>query len=52
VFRLLAGDVGSAVTDLTAGLNLARRGATLVEGLRACCYLSLAQYLAGGTTCC
>jgi DNA-binding CsgD family transcriptional regulator len=47
VFRLLAGDLGSAVTDLTAGLKLARRGATLIQGLRAYCYLPLAQYLAG-----
>jgi DNA-binding CsgD family transcriptional regulator len=47
VFRLLAGDLGLAVTDLTASLKLARRGATLTTGLRAYCYLALAQYLAG-----
>ena len=33
--------------DLTASLKLSRRGATLILGLRACCYLALAQYLAG-----
>jgi DNA-binding CsgD family transcriptional regulator len=48
VFRLLAGDLGRAVTDLTASLKLARQGATLTLGLRAYFYLALAQYLAGG----
>jgi ATP/maltotriose-dependent transcriptional regulator MalT len=47
VFRLLAGDLGQAVSDLTASLKLARKGATLTWGLRAYCYLALAQYLAG-----
>jgi DNA-binding CsgD family transcriptional regulator len=47
VFRLLAGDLGQAVTDMTASLRLARRGATLAFGLRAYFYLALAQYLAG-----
>ena len=47
VFRMLAGDLGQAVRDLAAGLKTARRGATLIFGLRACCYLALAQYLAG-----
>src|SRR5262249_27329520 len=47
VFRLLAGDLDQAVTDLTASLKLARRGATLTPGLRAYPYLALAQYLAG-----
>jgi hypothetical protein len=47
VFRLLAGDLDRAVTDLTASLKLARRGATLTLGLRAYFYLALAQYLAG-----
>ena len=47
MFRLLAGDLGQAVHDLTASLELARRGATLTTGLRAYCYLALAQYLAG-----
>ena len=46
-FRLLAGDPGTAVTDLAASLKLARRGATLTLGLRAYFYLALAQYLAG-----
>jgi ATP/maltotriose-dependent transcriptional regulator MalT len=47
VFRLLAGDLDQAVSDLTASLKLARKGATLTWGLRAYCYLALAQYLAG-----
>jgi DNA-binding CsgD family transcriptional regulator len=47
VFRLLAGDLGQAVTDMAAGLKLARRGATLTLGLRPYSYLALAQYLAG-----
>jgi DNA-binding CsgD family transcriptional regulator len=47
VFRLLAGDLGLAIGDLTASLELARRGATLTLGLRAYFYLALAQYLAG-----
>jgi DNA-binding CsgD family transcriptional regulator/antitoxin (DNA-binding transcriptional repressor) of toxin-antitoxin stability system len=47
VFHLLAGDLGPARDDLAASLRLARRGATLIFGLRAYCYLALAQYLAG-----
>jgi DNA-binding CsgD family transcriptional regulator len=47
VLRLQTGDLGRAVSDLTAGLKLSRRGATLILGLRASCYLALAQYLAG-----
>jgi DNA-binding CsgD family transcriptional regulator len=47
VFRLLAGDLDQAVTDMAASLRLARRGATLTLGLRAYFYLALAQYLAG-----
>jgi DNA-binding CsgD family transcriptional regulator len=47
VFRLLAGDLGQAIADPTASLQLARRGATLVQGLRCYLYLALAQYLAG-----
>jgi DNA-binding CsgD family transcriptional regulator len=47
VFRLLAGDLGQAIADLTASLRLARRGATLIQGLRSYFYLALAQYLAG-----
>jgi ATP/maltotriose-dependent transcriptional regulator MalT len=47
VFWLLAGDLEQAVTDMTASLKLARRGATLTLGLRAYFYLALAQYLAG-----
>jgi len=47
VFSLPAGDLSQAVSDLTASLKLARKGATLTWGLRAYCYLALAQYLAG-----
>ena len=47
VFRLLAGDLGRAVTDMTASLKLVRKGATLTLGLRDYFYLALAQYLAG-----
>jgi DNA-binding CsgD family transcriptional regulator len=47
VLRLQTGDLGRAVRDLTASLGLSRKGATLILGLRACCYLALAQYLAG-----
>ncbi len=47
VFRLLAGDLGQAISDLTASLRMARRGATVTAGLRAYFYLALAQYLAG-----
>jgi DNA-binding CsgD family transcriptional regulator len=47
VFRLLAGDLDPAVTDLAASLKLVRRGATLVFGRRAYSFLALAQYLAG-----
>jgi DNA-binding NarL/FixJ family response regulator len=47
VFRLLAGDLGRAVTDMTASLKMVRRGAVLALGQRAYGYLALAQYLAG-----
>ena len=47
VFRLLAGDLGQAVSDLTASVRMARKGATITLGLRAYFYLALAQYLAG-----
>jgi DNA-binding CsgD family transcriptional regulator len=47
VLRMLAGDLGQAVGDMTASVKLVRRGASLVTGLRAYGYLALAQYLAG-----
>ncbi len=47
VFRLLAGDLGQAVSDLTASVKMARKGATITLGLRAYFYLALAQYFAG-----
>jgi ATP/maltotriose-dependent transcriptional regulator MalT len=47
VFRFLAGDLGGAMSDMTASLKMVRRGATLTLGLRAYSYLALAQYLAG-----
>lgn len=46
-FRLLAGDLGPAIGDLTTSFMMARRGATVTAGQRACCYLALAQYLTG-----
>ena len=47
VFRLLAGDLAQAVSDLTACIRLVRQGAAPAFGLRAYFYLALAQYLAG-----
>jgi DNA-binding CsgD family transcriptional regulator len=47
VFHLRAGDLGRAVSDLAASLRLARKGATLMQGVRPYCHLALAQYLAG-----
>jgi DNA-binding CsgD family transcriptional regulator len=47
VFHLMAGDLAQAVRDMTASLKMERRGVTLITGLRACCYLALAQYLGG-----
>jgi DNA-binding CsgD family transcriptional regulator len=47
MFRLVAGDLGHAVTDMTASLKMVRRGATLALGQRAYGFLALAYYLAG-----
>jgi DNA-binding CsgD family transcriptional regulator len=47
VFRMLAGDLGQGVSDMTASVKMAHRGATLVQGLRVYFYLALAQYIAG-----
>jgi len=47
VFRLLVGDLGQAIGDLTASLRMARNGAVLTLGLRTYFYLALAQYLSG-----
>jgi DNA-binding CsgD family transcriptional regulator len=47
VLRLLAGDLSEAISDLAASVKLVRRGAVFILGLRAYCYLALAQYLAG-----
>jgi DNA-binding CsgD family transcriptional regulator len=47
VCRLLVGDLSGAVGDMSAGLVMARNGATLTSGLRAYAYLALAQYLTG-----
>ena len=47
MFRLMAGDPGQAVTDMTASLKMVRRGATLALGQRTYGFLALAQYLAG-----
>jgi DNA-binding CsgD family transcriptional regulator len=45
--RLQLGDLDQAARDLTASVKLSGKGATLILGLRACCYLALTQYLAG-----
>ena len=47
MFQLVAGDLGQAVTDMTASLKMVRRGATLALGQRAYGFLALAYYLAG-----
>jgi len=47
MFRLMAGDLGEAVADLTASLKMVRRGAALALGQRAYGFLALAHYLAG-----
>ena len=47
MFRLLAGDLNGAVSDLSASVGLARREAGFRAGLSAHCYLALAQYQAG-----
>jgi DNA-binding CsgD family transcriptional regulator len=47
VFHLVVGDLGRAVSDMTASFKLVRKGAILNMGLRSYCYLALAQYLAG-----
>jgi ATP/maltotriose-dependent transcriptional regulator MalT len=46
-FWMAAGDLGRAVTDMTTGLTMVRRGAPLTLGLQPYAYLALAQYLAG-----
>ena len=46
-FRLLAGDLDQAISDLTASLKMMRRGAAVTSGQRAYFYLAMAQYLAG-----
>ncbi len=47
VFRLLAGDLDPAISDLGASQRLAHRGNSLILSRRAYCFLALAQYLAG-----
>jgi len=47
LLRMLAGDLGAAVTDMTAGLAMARAGAPLTLGLTPYAYLVLAQHLTG-----
>jgi DNA-binding CsgD family transcriptional regulator len=47
MFRLLAGDLNGAVSDLSASVGLARREAGFRAGLSVHCYLALAQYQAG-----
>jgi DNA-binding CsgD family transcriptional regulator len=45
--RFLVGDLEGAISDLTAGLTMARNGVALTLGLRVHAYLALAQYLSG-----
>jgi len=47
MFRLVAGDLSQAVTDMTASLKMVRQGATLALGHRIYGFLALAHYLAG-----
>jgi DNA-binding CsgD family transcriptional regulator/tetratricopeptide (TPR) repeat protein len=47
MFRVAAGDLGPAISDLTASIKMVRQGATLGLGQRTYGYLALAQYLAG-----
>jgi DNA-binding CsgD family transcriptional regulator len=47
LFRMLAGDLERAVTDMTAGLRMVRGGAPLSLGLHPYVYLTLAQHHAG-----
>jgi DNA-binding CsgD family transcriptional regulator len=47
VFRLVAGELAPATSDMAASLKMVRRGATLAVGLRPYAYLTLAQYVAG-----
>ena len=47
MLRLVAGDPVGAISDLSASLGLARRGATLTLGGRTYFYLALAQYVMG-----
>jgi DNA-binding CsgD family transcriptional regulator len=47
MIKLQHGDLPGAVSDLTAGLKLVRRGAPLPLGLQPYAYLAVAQYLAG-----
>ncbi|HEV3295816.1 MAG TPA: AAA family ATPase [Streptosporangiaceae bacterium] len=45
--RMVAGDLGRAVTDMTTALKMVRGGAPLNLGLQPYAYQALAQYLAG-----
>ena len=47
MLRLLTGDLGLAVTDLTASVAMVNRGIPPTIGLRAYFWLAMAQYLAG-----
>jgi DNA-binding CsgD family transcriptional regulator len=47
VLRLLTGDLGRALADLTASVAMVNRGIPPTIGLRAYFWLALAQYLAG-----
>ncbi|HTT90665.1 MAG TPA: AAA family ATPase [Acidimicrobiales bacterium] len=47
VCRFLVGDLQGAISDLSGGLLMVRKGATITSGLRAYANLALVQYLAG-----
>jgi DNA-binding CsgD family transcriptional regulator len=47
MFRLLAGDLNGAVSDLSTSVGLTRRRHGFRAGLSGHCYLALAQYQAG-----
>jgi DNA-binding CsgD family transcriptional regulator len=47
VCRFLVGDLPGAISDMSGGLLMVRKGATITSGLRVYAYLGVVQYLAG-----
>jgi len=45
--RLLVGNLNGAISDISAGLAMVRKGVTVTLGLRPYGYLAMAQYMAG-----